>query len=384
VHFLARTSLLLFFPIVPAVAQSPAPRALDKPEVQFGQPFDAVYSVRELPGGKVLVTDLGPKSVLLADFAVGDQTTVGRNGQGPGEYQFPGDLIPYLGDTTLLVDRAGRRLLPITPDGKIAKTIPFPESIQGLGDPRGADRRGRIYFQGSPFPAGGNGAPPEAGKLPDTVVVLRWDRASGRVDTIARVKIPALKMQVSGTQNARAVMIRPQPFAPADEWAASPDGQIAVARVGDFHVEWLGGATPVRGTPVRYDRIKVGDSDKSAYMSNMRNSRNRITVNQGGPGRGAAEIKPPEPDASEFEWPDYKPPFPARAAQMAPEGTLWLTRSTSAQDSTPVFDLFDAKGNLTGRVTLPLGRRLVGLGTGTLYAVRTDSDGLQWLERYRR
>jgi len=178
--------------------------------------------------------------------------------------------------------------------------------------------------------------------------------------------------------------MRPQPFAPADEWAVSPDGQVAVVRVGDFHVDWLGGTGPVRGTSVPYDRIAVRDADKQAYMSTMRNSRNRITVNRGGPGRGGLDIKPPEPDVSEFDWPDYKPPFPARSAQMAPEGQLWLARSTSARDSTPVFDVFDARGELAGRVTLPVGRRVVGIGAGTLYAVRTDQDGLQWLERYRR
>jgi hypothetical protein len=368
----------------PLVAQQPVTRLLTGPETQFAQPFDAVLGVRELPGGKLLVTDLGPKSVLLIDFATGQQVTVGRNGQGPGEYQFPGELLPYRGDSTLLTDRVSRRFLTIAPDGKLGATVPFPDAIQGLGDPRGADRLGRIYFQGSPFPGDG---PEElnAARLPDSVAMLRWDRTTGRIDTVAQIRVPALKMQVSGTQNARAVMVRPQPFAPADEWAVAPDGRVAVARVGDFHVEWLGGASPVRGAPVPHVRVKVGEADKQAYMNNLRNSRNRMIINRGGgPGRGGPDIKPPEPDVSEFEWPDYKPPFPARSAQMAPEGHLWLPRSTSTRDSTPVLDVFDARGKLTARMTLPLGRRLVGIGAGTLYAVRTDQDGLQWLERYRR
>jgi hypothetical protein len=366
----------------PLAAQQLVPRALAKPEAQFGQPFDAVLSVRELPDGKVLVTDLGPKTVLLADFSNDGQVTIGRNGQGPGEYQFPGDLLPYLGDTTLLVDRVSRRFLTIAPDGKLGKTVPFPEQIQGLGEPRGTDHQGRIYFQGSPFRGDfGDGDP---SRLPDTVAVLRWDPATGRVDTVARVKIAALKMQISGSQNARAVMMRPQPFAPSDEWAVAPDGRLAVARVGDFHVEWLGAGAPVRGAPVHYDRLKVVDGDREAFLSNMRNTRNRITVTRGGPGRGTSDIKPPEVGAADFEWPDYKPPFPARSALMAPEGLLWLTRSTPASDSTPTFDLFDQSGAPAGRVTLPIGRRLVGIGRGTLYAVRTDGDGLQWLERYRR
>ena len=381
VRYLVSGCVLLLGASTWLAAQQPAPRTLAKPDAQFDQPFDAVLSVRELADGRVLVTDLGPRTVLLADFKTNQQVTIGRNGQGPGEYQFPGDLLPYLGDTTLLVDRASRRFLTIAADGKLGNTVPFPDAIQGLGEPRGTDRQGRIYFQGSPFPGGlGVGDP---GTIPDTVAVLRWDRVSGRVDTVARVKVQAIKMQVSGSQNSRAVMMRPQPFAPSDEWAVSSDGRVAIARVGDFHVDWLGEGAPLRGAPIEFERLKVVEGDREAFLSNMRNSRNRISITRGGPGRGA-EMKPPEVTAADFEWPETKPPFPSRAALMAPEGVLWLVRTTSASDSTPTFDLFDRSGAGTGRVILPLGRRLVGIGKGTLYAVRTDGDGLQWLERYRR
>ena len=362
-------------------AQQLGARSLSKPEAQFEQPFDAIAAVRELPDGKVLVTDLGPKTVLLTDFRSGEQATVGRNGQGPGEYQFPGELLAYKGDTTLLTDRVGRRFLTVAADGKLGPTVPFPDAIPGIADPRGTDRQGRIYFQGSPF----NG-PPGSGdmtKIADTVAVLRWDRGSNKVDTVARVKVSAIKMQVSGGQNSRMVMMRPQPFAPADEWVVAEDGRVVVARVGDYHVEWLDGTRAVRGTPIHYDRVRIGEADKQAYLNNMRTSRNRITITQGGGGRGP-EVKPPEVNAADFEWPDYKPPFPSRAGLLSPEGQFWLARSTPASDSTPLYDLFDGQGNVTGRVTLPLGRRVVGLGKGTLYAVRTDEDGLQWLERYRR
>jgi hypothetical protein len=115
----------------------------------------------------------------------------------------------------------------------------------------------------------------------------------------------------------------------------------------------------------------------------MRNTRNRITVTNGGPGRGQ-ELKPPEPKPEEFDWPDYKPPFRGRSALMTSDGQLWLQRYTPARDSIPVFDVFDASGNLATRVYLPKGRQVVGIGQGTVYAVRTDADGLQWLERYRR
>lgn len=369
---------------IPAVlvAQSSVPeRRLEKPDGEFPESFDQIGALRELPGGKVLVVDLGPKSLLLADFKSGQQATIGRNGQGPGEYQFPGELIPYPGDSTLLVDRVSRRFLTVGPDGKLGKTVPFPDGLQGLAQPKGADRMGRIYFQASPFAGLGAGAAVSA-TAPDSVPVVRWDRATNRLDTLTRVKIPATKMQVSGGANARMVMMRPQPYAAQDEWAAGPDGRLAVARVGDYHVEWLGDH-PARGAPVNYDRVRVDDGDRDAYMEAMKNTRNRITVTSGGPGRGPAPTLP-EPKAEEFDWPEYKPPFRSRSALMSSDGQLWLQRYTPSRDSTPAFDVFDASGKLASRVYLPKGRQVVGIGQGTIYAVRIDEDGLQWLERYRR
>jgi hypothetical protein len=384
--YLFRASALSLLLATPLLAQQLATRALTKPDAEFQESFDAVSALRELPDGRVLVTDLGPKTVILADFTSGRQRTVGRNGQGPGEYQFPGELIALSGDSTLVVDQVSRRFLRIGPDGAIGKTLPFPEGLSGMPEARGADRQGRIYFQASPFGGGmmDDGGPPA---IPDSVALIRWDRAANRLDTLARVKIASIKMQISGTSNARAVMMRPQPYAAADEWAVAPDGRVAVARVGDYHIDWIG--TPVvHGAPVRFDPLTVTDADKQAYMNAMKNSRNRIVVNQGGPGRGSQEIKPPEPSAAEFEWPAVKPPFRAgrgqRASFVTPEGELWLARSTPAQDSTPVFDVFNGQGALSGRVTLPLGRRMVGIGRSAVYAVRIDEDGLQWLERYRR
>lgn len=373
-------ALALALPAGLAAQGRVAEQRLDKPDAEFQESFDQVTALRELPGGKVLLVDLGPKALIMADFKSGTQTTIGRNGQGPGEYQFPGALIPYPGDSTLLVDLVSRRLLTVSADGKLGKTIPYPDAIQGLAQPKGADRQGRIYLQGSAFRVGdGDGS----GAIPDSAPVVRWDRATNRLDTLIKVKIPATKVQRTGTSNARVVMMRPQPFAPQDEWVVTTDGRVGIARVADYHVEWIGDR-PAKGPPVAIQPIKVGDGDKQAFMDAIKNSRNRITINNGGPGRGGQEIKPPEPSADEFDWPEYKPPFRGRSAVASPEGQMWVQRSATASDSVPAFDVFDASGNLTRRVFLPKGRQLVGLGNGTVYAVRTDEDGLQWLERYRR
>ncbi len=93
----------------------------------------------------------------------------------------------------------------------------------------------------------------------------------------------------------------------------------------------------------------------------------------------------PEPDLDEVDFPEHKPPFPASGVQTTPEGKVWVLRHQRARDETrPLYDVFDGSGQLIRRVQLPEGRRLVGFGDGVLYAVATDEDDLQWLERYER
>ncbi|HXG43625.1 MAG TPA: hypothetical protein VNJ71_02590 [Gemmatimonadales bacterium] len=363
----------------PLAAQSvPSTRKLTRPDAELGEPFDQVIALRELGAGKVLVTDGGARSVVLADFASGRQTPVGRNGQGPGEYQFPGELLPA-GDTTFIVDRASRRLLAVAPDGRMTgRTVPFPEAIGGLPAARGADRSGRIYFQASPFRVPDEGGEVEP-KLPDSTAVLRWDRAANRVDTVAKVKIPATRVNVSGDQRARMVMMRPQPYAPEDDWAVAADGRVAIARVSDYHIEWVDDGRRIAGAPVPYPRRRVTEADRTRYLAELRSNRNRVVVTRGPTGGRAPEVRIPEPGAEDFVWPEYLPPF-RRGMLISPEGQAWVPR----HDEAPVYDVFDSRGNLAARLELPPGRRLVGLGRGVLYAIRTDSDGLQWLERYPR
>ena len=74
-----------------------------------------------------------------------------------------------------------------------------------------------------------------------------------------------------------------------------------------------------------------------------------------------------------------KPPFTDAMPLIAPNGELWVERSVSATVP-PLWDVFDATGQLVRRYQAPNGRRLVALGRGTVYAVVQDADGLERVE----
>lgn len=373
---------LAFALTAPLAAQSVPVVSLAKPDAEFAEPFDQVTAVRELRDGRVIVSDLLARGVSLADFRTGAATAIGREGQGPGEFAFPSGLVPLPGDTTLLVDPGQRRFLKIAPEGKPVGTVPFPEGLGGIVTVRGADRQGRIYIQGSLFGGGpGLGGPDGDGELPDSVALLRWTPGRAGFDTLGRVKVPSIARAVSGGSNARAVVMRQQPFSASDEWSVAPDGRVAVARVGNYHVEWLG--TPrATGPAVSYAKVPVSQADKDAINRQARDTRGRFTVQEGGGGGRPANVPPPQ--LPEPDWPEFKPPFVGAGARMAPSGEFWVQRSQPA-GAAPLYDVFDGQGRLTKQVRLQKDTRLVGFGATSVYVARTDTeDELQYLQRFRR
>jgi hypothetical protein len=59
-------------------------------------------------------------------------------------------------------------------------------------------------------------------------------------------------------------------------------------------------------------------------------------------------------------------------------------RSSAFDAKTRDVDVFDGAGKLVRRVSLPVTSRVAGVGKSSIYVIRTDDDGLQWLERYAR
>jgi hypothetical protein len=167
----------------------------------------------------------------------------------------------------------------------------------------------------------------------------------------------------------------PTPFAAGDDWNVFADGRVAVVRISEYHLEVLASRTErVTGAPVPFDRVPIGEREKDEWRAASGRTTRRMTVN----GQEIAVPPPPEPT----EWPTTKPPFSPGATWIAPNAEVWVMRSRAANDSVPVADVFDDQGRRVGSVRLPAGTRLVGFGAASAYLVRTDSDGLQFLQRY--
>jgi hypothetical protein len=361
-----------------ALLQAPVRQVtLTTPDKVLAESFSQVRGVRELGNGKVIIVDRLDRGLVGADFASGQVAKIGSDGVGPLEYRLISGLVPLGGDSTLAYDEGNGRFVLVTPDLRVART--FTLVLPGLGLPvgaRGVDREGRYYLRISAWMF--------ADRRPhDTLPIVRYDVARGTVDTIAHAKGSTAR-----PSRERRVMGVPYViFAAEDGWAVTPDGRVAVVRSGDYHVEWHAPGRPVvRGPAVPFTRRRVSAADRFAYIKRF--VANSPTSGRDASGRGGLSAGPVLSDAElqvitdAGDFAEVHPPFTDRAPLIGADSTLWVQRSVSL-DAPESWDLFDAAARLTTRVTIPAGRRLVALGAGTVYAVVTDEDGLERVERYR-
>ena len=380
---LALTSLgLLVLAAGSLDAQVPS-LSLSQPDSKFPEAFSLIMGLREMPDGRVMIADPLSQTLVLADMTSGTADTLGGVGGGPGEYRQPDGLLPLPGDSTLLIDLGNARLTVVAPDGSFAETMTMAQAGPGgrpqIILPSGVDSQGRIYFQ--PF---GGGA---GGRIPDSATVVRLDRATGAIDTIARVGRPELKRKTSGDSGNQQVAIRVVPLSPQDAWAVGPDGRIAAARAADYHVEWIdAGGRVVRGAAVSYKPVPIKQADREEWAAqaganglrievSIQNGERQMAFSRGG-GSGR------QPDTDGLDWPEVKPAFVAQGVWVTPEGDAWVQRSVPAGEPA-VIDVFGPDANLKRQVVLPAGRQIVGFGRGAVYLIETDEFGLQWLERHR-
>lgn len=364
-----------------------APEAVATLELEATYPegFSFLNGVRELADGTLLAADPLAEVLLHIDLDAGTTDTLGRPGPGPQEYKQPDQVFPLPGDSSLLVDLGKMQLTEMGPDGVLGDGIPM--AIQ-TGDrfplvlhPRFVDQQGRLYDQ----------APrPRDGGPRDSVAVIRFDRATGEMDTVAMVWFPEIE-QIRSREGGFV----PRMLEARNAWAVGDDGRVAVVHAQDFSVEWhLPDGSVVKGPPHDFPTYRVGGAEKEAFLSGMRSSGismtaatsreggvERMTMRRGISWDGGG------PSVDDYEWAETLPPFHSDRVRVSSRGELWVERYLPV-DSLPRIAVFDEHGQIRGSATLPPRTQLLGFGLGSeghevAYLARTDEYDLRWLERYR-
>jgi hypothetical protein len=334
-----------------------------RPQSSIPEAFSDISAIRELSDGRVLVLDTKETTLEVVDFASGGRSPVGKRGGGPGEYMRPLRLIALPGDTTLVVDAGTGRMLVVGADAHVGATLELGAEEGALRvlatSVRDADARGAFYLTGQGVRM--NAAGPQA---LDSAPLLRLNRRTTRIDTLAYLQQPKtqITMRTKG-KVIQSVEITRAPFAAGDELAVRDDGEVIIARLAPYRVDRLtSGGALTRGTPLAHRPLAVGEAEKREYLSHLRSG---IPV-------------------AEMPWPDELPAFLPGALVVTPEGEAWVRRSMAAGAASAVYDVVGRAGTPVAALTMARRVRIAMVTARWVYAVRTDEDDLQYLERYPR
>jgi hypothetical protein len=359
-----------------ASANGPQVVTLTTAEAVFPGGFTELTAVHELADGRVLALDVGERTLQRIDLGTGTAELIGRRGSGPGEYSLPIALLPMPGDSIAVLDMARRRLLMLQPDaapaGVVPLQFPFTPGDDALGHLR-SDMHGHLYVSGMEFAMTANGL-----EQHDSMPIIRWRIGQPVSDTVAWFR--RQDVSITGSQDGKDqnISFRHTPFGARDVWTVGRDGRVVVARPENYELNWW---TPAgRGSAtLPFTSLPLPEAHKEEWRAAQQGRTRTIVGEDGGatviPGDDAALVDPP--------WPESLAPFLGGALQFDRDGTLWVHRTT-AVGAPPYYDVVDSTGTLVKKVTLPMGSRIIGFGTGgTIYLVHTDADAVQFLQRFR-
>lgn len=331
---------------------------------QLTAEFTRIAGVRPLSDGRLVVLDAGDNRVFLADFERDTASQIGRQGQGPGEYRRPAAITALGRDSTLIVDVANRRWLVLDAD-RLVVTLPpdHPPTRAARGLVRTADQVGHLLVLGT---ATVTLQTQRIGKG-DSVVAMLVALESARVDTVASLQAAQVLLlkDLDAAGKVTRVAFRQPPWSVGEEPLLFPDGWLAVARLDPYRVDWR---TPsgdwVRGAPLPSVEPKTTSRERETYLASERQRT----------GKPAPE---PPPDS----WPATVPPFQPTPLVGAPDGSLLIRRTPTADHPGHRYDRVDRRGQLVGWLELASSDELIAVAGRHAYLVRTDDDGIQRLAR---
>lgn len=416
-----RTAALASAIAAAAPGQSAIPvRKLTPPITTDTGLFRIIIGAHPLSNGSLITNDLIRRRVLMFDSTLAYKTIADTAAGAPNKYPNTlGSIIPFLGDSTLFVDREAQVLVVIDPAGAFGRTMAMPKArdLTGLISPgsAAADPQGRLVYRVSrptttPFPT-------DTGKIVtrvshDSGAIVHANFDTRTVDTIATFGLAIRKDIMLATTNGRAGRLAENPLPQTDDWTMLPDGTIAIVRGSDYHVDFVhpdGSRTSSPKLPFDWKRItdedkqRILDSTKAAAErrqavadSVMRASTGGARAGGGasagaggrggggvgGGGRGTGFPQLPFMTVDLADLPDYYPPIRLGTVTSDPDGNVWILPTTSVLAAGGLtYDLVSGKGTLVERVQLPPQRSLLAVGRGGVVYMMNTTGNVIRLER---
>jgi hypothetical protein len=313
-------------------------------------PAHEFYQVRAalvLPGGGIVVANRSSGEVRFFDTSGRHLRSVGRLGEGPGEFQRIETLSLMPGDSIAVADYGLKRITVLSADGNVGRVI----SLHGVADRvQHVLALGDSGFMGLSYSYASRPDKPGNYRMPYQVIRLGWD--GGVLDTIA---------EMGGFEEYQG-----------------PAGYAAVPYGKDGHVAVLG-ADLVLGSAETmamdwyhaggelFRRVRVPGIDLSLPPSEIDAVRSELLD---------ADLPPPIRQLAEgIEIPKSRPAY--ADLLLDSEGCVWAPgyRLRGAPEEPVVWEVFSPEGEWLGSLRTPLRFSVFDIGVDYLLgAFRDEMD----------
>jgi hypothetical protein len=312
--------------------------------------------------GFVYICDYKANNIKKFDSSGKFVKTIGRQGQGPGEFAMPYE-IAISADRLFVWELGNRRLSVLTLDGEFikAENIQFsegqPHKIRPLPNGDVILEREKIYFDDQ--------------EKPQDCSIEVYSPSLEQKKIIYAQPVWRNKYRIIESMGTNII----QPFSPLVYWDVSPDGRIVIGYSKNYEIAILGAERgKISSFSHAFDPVKVTDKDKEAFFAGM-------TFSSG----GAVKQGAPDFIIKYTEFPKTKPPFFNLIVDSEGNILVFPHRQNRDEENNN-FDAFDPEGKFIANVQIVEGGPFpygAAIKERTFWAGRADEEGLMKVFKYR-
>lgn len=322
-----------------------------------------VTDVALLADGGIVVAQQTTVSFFDADG--GFRRSVGREGDGPGDFRQIQRIMPIGPDSVGVWDTGNQRFTVLGLDGGVGSTVQPHPTFGNLIPAVGVlEDRSLVLTNGLDLASifgGGNG------RQRHPLLALRYAASSGElVDTLATLSGSELFAWVSGGSFSFRIL----PFGKVSAFALSSGRLYGGSGDAQEISAWIpGSSTPVAVVRWKGDPVPVTPGDRSTYEEEQLAEASEA-------GRQAEADR-----LATIEYPEHMPPFSGLLTDDA--GRLWVREGSAGSDGTWSWHVFGPEGARLGRVRLSTALRLLRVRGDLIYGVHETELGHESVRAYR-
>lgn len=347
--------------------------------------FADITGISSLSDGRIVVVNGGSRQIRYFDRSGTFLHQVGRQGEGPGEYDMVRLVSAFPGDSLLLFDVPARRVTVLGHDGQVRRVVSTSSAgsdiVIGMQD-------GRLVLRSTSLPR------PISGAVIAAPVTLRlFDPATGSADTVAVVDGQAVYGSTDLNPGATTQLVVPFSIAPVS--TVSPhSGSIYVVEAGRQDIMEYADSGQLRRV-IRSGRsmAPITEADLTRFISARTafQSSQPAFVEASAAAYRRIPLPPAIPvfqsvlvDELEYIWAELYRPFDETPAEKSMRFGLWSSLEYSPPAPTPaMWMVFSADGEALEMVEMPIGLEVHHIGADfVLGRWRDDQFGTEYVRRY--